>query len=105
QMQKEMSAANGAIVQADQLDREASANRAIYESYLARYKQTIEQDGIAMAEARIISRAMPSSSRTSPDGSAWLLGGGVLGLAAGLFITVLLELRSLLLRRAHPDEG
>ncbi|MEW9613889.1 exopolysaccharide transport family protein [Shinella sp. S4-D37] len=105
QMQKEMSAANGAIVQADQLDREASANRAIYESYLARYKQTIEQDGIAMAEARIISRAMPSSSRTSPDGPAWLLGGGLFGLAAGLFVTVLLELRSLFLRRSHPDEG
>ena len=102
QMQAEMSAANEAIVQADQLDREASANRAIYESYLARYKQTIEQDGIAMAEARIISRALPPASHASPNGSAWLLGGIVFGLAGGLLAAALLELRSHLLRKAEP---
>lgn len=104
QLQTEMSAVNEAIVQADQLDREASANRAIYESYLTRYKQTIEQDGIAMAEARIISQAVPSSSRASPNGSAWLLGGIVFGLAGGILAAVLLELRALLSRRADPYE-
>lgn len=102
QMQAEMSAANEAIVQADQLDREASANRAIYESYLARYKQTIEQDGIAMAEARIISRALPPAAHASPNGSAWLLGGIVFGLAGGLLAAALLELRAHLLRKAEP---
>lgn len=105
QMQTEMSTANEAIVQADQLDREASANRAIYESYLARYKQTIEQDGIAMAEARIISKAMPSSVRASPDASTWLLAGTVFGLAGGLLVAVLLEVRSAFLRRSTAYEG
>lgn len=105
QMQTEMSTANEAIVQADQLDREASANRAIYESYLARYKQTIEQDGIAMAEARIISKAMPPSSRASPDASIWLLAGIVFGLSGGLLTAVLLELRSGFLRRSNSYEG
>ncbi|GAA4165251.1 GumC family protein [Shinella granuli] len=104
QMQTEMSIANEAIVQADQLDREASANRAIYESYLARYKQTIEQDGIAMAEARIISKAMPPSSRAGPDAATWLLAGIVFGLAGGLLAAVLLELRSVFLRRSTAYE-
>ena len=105
QLQTEMSKANEAIVQADQLDREASANRAIYESYLTRYKQTIEQDGIAMAEARIISPAVPSWAPSSPNMSAWLLGGVVLGLAGGLLATLLLEMRASFLRRPDPHES
>ena len=105
QLQAEMSNANEAIVQADQLDREASANRAIYESYLTRYKQTIEQDGIAMAEARIISRAVPSGSPSSPSASAWLIGGLVFGLAAGAVAALLLELRASFQRRPHPGES
>ncbi|MGD9478688.1 GumC family protein [Shinella sp. G-2] len=104
QLQAEMSNANEAIVQADQLDREASANRAIYESYLTRYKQTIEQDGIAMAEARIISRAVPSGSPSSPNAAAWLIGGLVFGLAGGALATLLLELRAGFLRRPDPRE-
>ncbi|WP_439628087.1 GumC family protein [Shinella sp.] len=105
QLQTEMSTANESIVQADQLDREASANRAIYESYLTRYKQTIEQDGIAMAEARIISRAMPSGTPSSPDLSAWLLGGLMFGLGGGAFSTLLLELRASFRRRPDPAES
>ena len=105
QLQSEMSSANEAIVQADQLDREASANRSIYESYLTRYKQTIEQDGIAMAEARIISRAVPSWSPSSPSAAAWLLGGFVFGLAGAAVMTLLLELRASFLRRPDPDES
>lgn len=104
QLQAEMASANGAIVQADQLDREASANRAIYESYLTRYKQTIEQDGIAMAEARIISRAVPSWSRSSPKASTWLLAGLIFGLIGGLMGSLLLELRASFLRRPDPHE-
>lgn len=105
QLQSEMSDANGAIVQADQLDREASANRTIYESYLTRYKQTIEQDGIAMAEARIISRAMPSSTPASPKAVTWLLAGIAFGLAGGALATFLLELRAGLRRRPDPQES
>ena len=93
EMQDAMSAANQALVHADQLDREAAANRGIYESYLTRYKQTIEQDGIASADARMISRAVPAMSKASPKLQTWLamgmIGGGVLGVVAAF----LLELR------------
>lgn len=56
-----------ARVQLDQLEREARADRTLYESFLNRYKQTLEQEGLTAPEARIISRAetprVPSSRR------------------------------------------
>lgn len=88
--QRAMSDASMATVHAGQLEREANANRSIYETYLARYKQTIEQDGIATAEARIITRAMPGRKPTSPDRILWALGallaGGMAGTAAALLM-------------------
>ncbi|MGH6862603.1 MAG: AAA family ATPase, partial [Phyllobacterium sp.] len=93
ELQDGMSEANQALVHADQLDREASANRAIYESYLTRYKQTIEQDGIASAEARMISRAVPAMSKASPKLSTWLTMGLLGGAVFGMLAALLLELR------------
>ncbi|WP_431323942.1 GumC family protein [Rhizobium sp. YTU87027] len=84
EMRAAMTTNSQSLVHADQLDREASANRAIYESYLARYKQTIEQDGIATAEARMISRATPSPKPTTPNPVIWALAGVVFGLTGGI---------------------
>ncbi|SMF52608.1 capsular exopolysaccharide family [Xaviernesmea oryzae] len=90
-VQRAISATNMAVVQSAQLDREAAANRSIYETYLARYKQTIEQDGIATAEARIISRAMPSRNPTSPDARLWGLAALLLGMSTGLVAALVLN--------------
>ncbi|RWX80910.1 polysaccharide biosynthesis protein [Neorhizobium lilium] len=90
-VQQAISSANMAVVQSAQLDREAAANRSIYETYLARYKQTIEQDGIATAEARIISRAMPSSKPTSPDKLVWSLLALVLSCCTGFAAALILH--------------
>ncbi|SFI66066.1 MULTISPECIES: polysaccharide biosynthesis tyrosine autokinase [unclassified Phyllobacterium] len=91
EIQDSMSTANQALVHADQLDREAAANRAIYESYLTRYKQTIEQDGIASADARMISRAQPASSKSSPRLKSWLLLGIIAGTGLGFLGAFLIE--------------
>lgn len=91
QMQDFMAKTNDATVHANQLDREASANRAIYESYLTRYKQTIEQDGIAAAEAHIISPAVPAQSKANPRLAIWLAGGGALGLGLGMLAAFLTD--------------
>ena len=74
--------ANQAQVKAQQLDREANASRVVYESYLTRYKQLIEQDGIARPEAQLISAAEPPMVKASPRLLNWLLLGLGLG---GLF--------------------
>jgi hypothetical protein len=86
--QTELSEANNAELTAAQLQREATANRAIYESYLVRYKQTIEQDGFEMPEAQLISPAQPAAARASPRPSNWLLLGiGLAGCFAAFGIT------------------
>ena len=105
ELQDSMSTANKANVQADQLDREASANRAIYESYLTRYKQTIEQDGIATAEARMISRAIPAKSKASPRLPVWLALGGIGGICFGLAGAFLMELRDKSIRSSAALEA
>jgi capsular exopolysaccharide synthesis family protein len=69
-----------ARVQLNQLEREATADRTIYETYLNRYKQTIEQEGYAVREARMISQAEPPSVPASPK----LVPYAALGLLAGL---------------------
>jgi uncharacterized protein involved in exopolysaccharide biosynthesis/Mrp family chromosome partitioning ATPase len=80
--QRQLAAANAAQVTLAQLEREAAANRTIYESFLVRYKQAIEQDGIAAAEARIISAAEPAAAPAKPQFSGWMAFGLGLGAAA-----------------------
>jgi len=87
----ELGEANQAQVSAVQLDREANASRTVYESYLTRYKQLIEQDGIAVAEAQMISAAEPATAKASPNLANWLLLGLGLGAMVSLLGTVLRE--------------
>ena len=91
----------GAVIDVAQLDREVEASSAIYESYLARYKETVEQQGIAAPDARLISAA----ELGVPDGvgrlAKWLMAsfviGGVFGGAGALGRS------SLVARRASPE--
>ncbi len=104
-IQQGMGKTNDAMLHAAQLEREANANRAIYESYLTRYKQTIEQDGIAAAEAHIISPAVPPRRKASPRLPLWLAGGGALGLALGLAAAFLIDLRDKTIRSLKELEA
>ena len=87
----ELGDANQAQVKAVQLDREANASRTVYESYLTRYKQLIEQDGIAVPEAQMISAAEPAMAKAGPNLANWLLLGLGLGGLVSLLGTVLRE--------------
>lgn len=61
-----------------QLEREASASRLIYETFLARFKETSGQIGLQQADARIISEARPPVAPEGPR-HALLVGGAGLG--------------------------
>ena len=87
----DLAEANQAQVKAGQLDREANASRTVYESYLTRYKQLIEQDGIAAPEAQMISPAEPAMAKASPNLANWLLLGLGLGGLVALAGTMLKE--------------
>lgn len=72
-----------AMVRLNQLQREADASRSIYESFLNRYKETIEQVALAMPDARLISSAetpgTPSGPRRLPILLLGLVGGAGFG--------------------------
>lgn len=79
-----------AMIHVKQLEREAEANRAVYESFLNRYKQTLEQDGLAAPEARLVSRAEPPR-RPSTARLPMIVFGLAGGLGVGLALALMLE--------------
>lgn len=73
-----------------QLEREAESSRAIYSSFLTRFKETREQEDIQQADARIVSQAVAPNAASYPQrtlilGLAFL---GAITLAAGLVVLV-----------------
>lgn len=68
QLQGVSGASGQAQVRLHELQREAEANRTLYESYLARYKETSAQESLEMPDSRVVTRAgvpiHPSSPKT-----------------------------------------
>ena len=74
-----------------QLDREATANRTLYESFLNRFKQTGEQQELQAADSRILARAEPPVGRSFPSKFLFLLIGTILGGIGGVLLAYLTE--------------
>lgn len=66
-----------------QLQREADANRSIYETFLTRYKHTLQQESLAVPDARLISQAVPPEEPVYPNIMRFALLGTFGGLAIG----------------------
>jgi capsular exopolysaccharide synthesis family protein len=87
-MESAFADATRAMVQLKQLEREANSNKAIYEAYLNRYNQTLEQQGFASPDATVITRAEPpshASNGRTPILMLGLLGGLGAGFAVAIF--------------------
>lgn len=102
------SSSGPALVRLHELQREAEANRTLYESYLARYKDTAAQESLEMPDSRIVTEAsipiQPSSPKTKLLlGFALLLGIGGGALAA--FIIDYLDRRVKTLDQAQAISG
>jgi succinoglycan biosynthesis transport protein ExoP len=67
-----------------QLQREADANRLVYEAYLARFKETTEQQKLQEPESFVISAAMPPGVPSYPRSKPLLALGAMLGGLAGV---------------------
>ncbi|WP_342641108.1 GumC family protein [Rhodoligotrophos ferricapiens] len=52
-----------------ELEREANANRALYEAFLGRFKEVSQQESLQAPEARIIAEAAPPGSPSFPNKS------------------------------------
>jgi capsular exopolysaccharide synthesis family protein len=73
------------------LQREADANRTIYQDFLARFKETSNQVQIQQADARIVSRAREPVAPTYPRSVLILLAAVVGGTLIGLVAVILTE--------------
>jgi len=80
-----------ASVQLLELTREMNANRAVYESFLTRFKQTSESKGVEQADARIISRAEIPASPSYPNPPLFLSIAFTVSIMLGIMLAFLIE--------------
>jgi len=102
------SSSGQAMVRLHELQREADANRTLYESYLARYKDTAAQESLEMPDSRIVASAGIPIQPSAPKkklifGFALLLGLGSGSLAA--FLIDYLDRRIKTLEQAEAISG
>jgi polysaccharide biosynthesis transport protein len=74
-----------------QLEREAQSNRAIYESFLNRFKELREQQDIQRPDARVLAYARPSSSPSFPQYQSALAIAFAIGCLLGMAGAVTVE--------------
>jgi capsular exopolysaccharide synthesis family protein len=82
QLQGVSSSSGQAQVRLRELQREAEANRTLYESYLARYKETTAQESLEMPDSHVVTKA------SIPIGPSWPKTWSVLGLALTLGVGI-----------------
>ena len=78
-------------VQLRQLQRDADANRTLYENFLARFKQTSEQQEMQLPDTRVIARADVPVSPAFPKKWLFLIAGALLGGVLGVVVSYLIE--------------
>lgn len=85
----EAGAAN--LIRLRQLEREAEASRQLFETFLARQKETAVQQDLAKPDARVLTEANPPYGSSYPNSRRTYMIAGVLGLALALGLVFLLE--------------
>jgi len=92
QMESKTSGSNQAEVQLHALEREATANKALFETFLGRFKETASTQGIAQADARVISFAEIPLGASYPKRNLLLISSVVGALLFGVFLVFILEI-------------
>jgi Mrp family chromosome partitioning ATPase len=73
------------------LTREAQANRALFEQYLGRLKQTYQEQNLDFDDARVVAPALPPLKPSRPPALLLLLAAAACGLVLGLGLALVLE--------------
>ena len=89
QTQVALDKAEKASVQGSQLERDVQTTSAIYDSYLTRYKQAIEQEGVAVPEGKIVSEAEAGFANSTSRVAKLIMAGTALGGMIGLAVALL----------------
>ncbi len=80
-----------ASVRLRELQREVKASRLVYEKFLERYQQTVEQQKIQLPDGRIVEAALPPGSPSSPNRTRIVAMAGGGGIVLALLIVFLVE--------------
>jgi capsular exopolysaccharide synthesis family protein len=89
---KEEDAVEGqAEVRLRELERQAEANRQLYETFLRRYKEAQEQEQVIAPDARVITVAETPERPVTPGPQVFALVGFTLSLMLGSFLAFLVE--------------
>jgi len=80
-----------AAIRLRELEREAAATRTLFESFLARFKETTQQESLQTADSRIVERATRPTSPSKPNKKIIAIVGFILSLGAGIGAAYLLE--------------
>ena len=88
----ETSEQNKEAIQLRALEREAAANRALYETFLSRFKETSSTQGLETTEARIISKAQVPGYPSYPNRTRLLMRYVLMGFVAACALVLGLSL-------------
>lgn len=80
-----------AEVRLRELEREAQANRTLYETFLGRFKETGEQENIQQSDSRVISLAQTPRAPSFPRVRLIVVGAMLAGLVAGVALVLVIE--------------
>ncbi len=84
---------NQTMVQLRELEREAGTYRTLYETFLQRYQEAVQQQSFVVTDARVITAASPPAIPSQPKRSMSLTFSLMLGLMAGAAVGAIREYR------------
>ncbi len=90
---EETIASGEVMVELRELERQAETYRDLYERFLERYQEAVQQESFPIIEARIINPAKAPTRPSSPNAGLVLALSGLLGLAAGAGLAAFREHR------------
>jgi capsular exopolysaccharide synthesis family protein len=90
-LKDQFAAADQADIKLHELERDAQANRDLFEQFLNRAKQTSEQQSMQIADARIVAPALPPLKPSRPAMSLLLGAAACAGLLLAIAIALLME--------------
>ena len=88
-----------------ELQREAEANRTLYESYLARSKETTAQESLEMPDSRVVTKASVPIRPSSPKTDLILGLAIALGFGAGAILAFLADYLDGRIKTLEQAEG
>ena len=104
QQERETDQQSTDLITLQQLQREAEANRLLYEYFLGRLKETTVQSGIQSADSRVLSRAVEPLQPSAPRKSVILAMSLILGVFVGAALVLLHEMMQNTFRAAEELE-